>query len=414
MRRQGHERWANLPLGTDPRRYSIYERSTCNGARLRRNPYAALVRLDCLVSSSPAAASSIERLWLDMRHEYVALPLVQATLKRCVTLRALSLPWTCLRLFSAETWRAILRPDSASPLRSLELMCGEPSLADRNALPTPAEVVSVAALNLDLSGLRRLKLFGHSSWMPVNDDDLAAMANTATHLEEFHLTRVSSISIRGVMAIVRASRDHLRILDYSPRAPNGVTHPDPGELPCGEHACEQLAACPRLVDLSVSLPSVCPALFTHSMGCRWEGECQVRAQRACCSGSDLDGENCISWRADTLARTLRAARQLSAARRGGTLPTRLNVELFYAGCVLEPAAARVHGDWDSARALSAQRWPNGPLGRAEQVLPSGHGPAEPNADPDADDAPSKSRPAFESVTEDMFLEAAVSGWVRVP
>ena len=116
--------------------------------------------------------------------------------------------------------------------------------------------------------------------MPITDDDLFGMARTATQLEDFHMTSISSISLRGVLAVVRASRDRLRVLEHSPRSQNGFRYPHPEYLNGKEHLCETLRSLPKLETLSMSLPSVCADLFCRD-DAKLRGDMQVRALRLC-------------------------------------------------------------------------------------------------------------------------------------
>jgi hypothetical protein len=150
------------------------------------------------------------------------------------------------------------------------------------------------------------------------------------------------------MAIVRSSRQTLRVLEHSPRSNDGFRNPHPGHLCDGSHACALLAACPRLTDVSVSLPSVCPALFANTL-VRWRGDCQVRTLGLCGTApADVPRR---------LPHLLEAARQLVAARASVACPTRLTVEIFFADLIFDPHARRVHGDFQVAALLSGGAWP---------------------------------------------------------
>ena len=54
---------------------------------------------------------------------------------------------------------------------------------------------------VDFGRLKRLKLFGNTTFLPINDQDLKAIAKTATNLEELHVTALSTVTIEGKMAL---------------------------------------------------------------------------------------------------------------------------------------------------------------------------------------------------------------------
>lgn len=161
------------------------------------------------------------------------------------------------------------------------------------------------------------------------------------------------------MAIVRASRNTLRVLEHSPRSNDGFWHPHPGYLQDGAHICDILTSCPRLQDLSISIPTMCASLFSnHSV--RWRGECQVRALGLC--GHDdyqASGSDCGNSHAAHLAlrKVLSAARGLMRVRANGTIPDELNLEIFFADMIFDPVVHAVHGDFAMAEMISGGTWP---------------------------------------------------------
>jgi hypothetical protein len=133
----------------------------------------------------------------------------------------------------------------------------------------------------------------------------------------------------------------------------------------GAHACAVLADCPRLADVSVSLPTVCAGLFAGRCA-RWTGECQVRA-RGLCGLADCPAREADARGKALLRGVLDGARRLVAARATVRDPERLTVELFFAGLIFDPHARRVHGDFRLAAVVSGGTWPVAPA-------PSGKGP----------------------------------------
>jgi hypothetical protein len=122
---------------------------------------------------------------------------ILATVNSCANLTSLSIPWTILRHGSAKQWSELLGRHRGLSLRSLELLAVNLSevqmkLAVKATMENPLESARV-----NFSQLKRLKLFGDSNFSPINDDDLKAIARTATHLEEFQITCMSTVTIEG-------------------------------------------------------------------------------------------------------------------------------------------------------------------------------------------------------------------------
>jgi hypothetical protein len=293
----------------------------------------------------------VRRLWFNGLYVPETDEKIISILRLCKNLRIATLPWTILRHGSPQDWASILEARNDLPLKSLELHMIEPSALEQVQIMSIPQQSPLLSSLVDFSSLKRLKLVGSTSTFPINDQDLIAIARTATNIEEFQLTCTSSVTIEGVMAIVRASRTTLRVLEHSPRAEHGFWHPDPGHVSDGAHICEQLAACPRLEAVSVSLPSMCAALFANRQ-VRWHGDCQVRALRLC----GVDDERSVGAQL-RLREVLEQARKLISARARGTLPASLTLELFYANMIFDPHAHVVHGDFEEGELLSNERWP---------------------------------------------------------
>jgi hypothetical protein len=304
------------------------------------------------LDSVPEAAASVRRIWFNGLYVPETDAHVISILRLCTNLQTVTIPWTILRNGSPADWAAILGTNSNnSALHSLELHMITPSSVERAQILSMPRQLPLLSAAVDFSALKRLKLLGSTNTLPVCDQDLFAIARTATNIEEFHLTCTDTVTIDGVMAIVRASRRSLRVLEHSPRADHGFWHPDPGHTSDGVHICELLAACPRLTDVSVSLPSMCAALFANEQ-VRWRGDCQVRALGLCGIEDKRSNEAHAMLR-----KVLKQARRLICARATGTLPAMLTLELFYANMIFDPHAHVVHGDFEEGEAFSQGRWP---------------------------------------------------------
>jgi len=260
-----------------------------------------------------------------------------------------------LRHADAEDWEALLLRDSARPLESLELIATKLSEQQKCEFREAPLTTPLMNWSVDFGRLKRLKLFGNTDVFPVCDDDLRMIARTATQLEEFVMTCISTITIEGVMAIVRSAARTLRVLEHSPRSDDGFFHPHPGTLASGEHICELLTACPNLRDVSISIPTMCPALFAKA-GVRWRGDCQVRALGLCDHGVATRSSSAIV----ALKQTLEQARLLINSRAAGSFSEELRLELFFADMIFEPHLELVHGDFSEAEEMSGGDWPARP------------------------------------------------------
>jgi len=348
---RGSERWAEL---TNKRlKYSIYELiDNPSGYPVYRDPHGSLKQTDRLFASLPSAASQVRRLWFNGFYAAETDKLILSIVTNCRQLQYLSVPWTLLRRATAQEWVDLLNADIAgrSPLHSLELTAVCLPRDQALALEADITVNPLKDPRVDFGSLKRLKIFGNTLHKPVCDVDLQLIARTATNLECLDITNLSTITVAGMLALVKASRETLQVLEHSPRSDDGFYHPHPGRLETGEHICELLAGLPRMRDLSISVPSMCAALFAiHEVN--WTGELQIRATELCDCGKRTGADT----RADKLRATLDAARSLIAAKR--RVRHELSAQLFFAGCIFEPEKKLVHGDFALAEINSSGRWP---------------------------------------------------------
>jgi len=414
VRRQpGSERWAELAVKR--KTYDIYElidRPT--GCAVYRDPYQDLKNTVQLFVDYPQVTDNVQRVWFHSFYTPNAEALIFKMLQSCRYLSSITVPWTVLRHGSVIDWLHLLGIANKGdmPVQALEFhaVCLPEALAadpeiniDRQALLDP---------RVNFSNLKRLKFRGNTTLLPVNDNDLFMIAQTANNLEQFHITSMSTVTINGVMAIVKAAQQTLQLLDHSPRADDGFRHPNPGMLPPTDHACEILARCTQLRDLSVSLPSMCADLFSRD-NVRWRGELQVRALSLCdetcppsrCSSytSLVNKQNSFfldahGKRVRALKRLLETARALTKAHERQR--KRLDVELFFAGCIFDPAEYRVHGDFSVTELLSYGHWP-------ESKQASGKGPYGSTG------LYAKEEGEWDWVNEQEYLRALEVGWISI-
>ncbi len=252
-----------------------------------RDPFCELKATLKLLSKYPSLASNIRRLWFGGFHVSETTTYIFQVLSYCENLKSVTLPSIALHHGTVEDWSHLLgRRPGLEGISSLELLAVDLKETQRLSIANHTNHRALDHRIVDFSGLERLKIFGDTNHMPVMDDDLKKMARTATNLQEVHVTGMSSITIEGVMALVKASKNTLRVLEYSPVSKDGFEHPDIASTQRSEHYCELLTSCHRLENLSISVPSICPALFA-SESVNWKGEVQIRAAKLCTFDQDL-------------------------------------------------------------------------------------------------------------------------------
>lgn len=344
---RGSERWADLTLRRPS--YGLYELiENPRGLAVYRDPYSNLKQTYSMLQAIPEISQHVRRLWFNGFYVADTDRLILNVVAQCPQLELLSVPWTVLRRSTAEDWVSLLKNgiDGAKPLYSLEIQSICLPKDQAAALERDTGMSPLLDSRVDFSGLSRLKFFGNTTHNPVSDKDLLEIARTATNLTCLDFTNISTISVAGMLALVKASHSTLQVLEHSPRSSDGFFHPFPGSLESGEHICEVLTSLPKMRDLSISIPYMCDKLFiNHSVN--WEGELQVRA-------TDICGCSPIS-RSNKLERVLAEARNLIAARK--RLGHQLSIELFFAGCIFEPGKKLIHGDFSISTISSGGIWP---------------------------------------------------------
>ncbi|KAL8694886.1 MAG: hypothetical protein Q9218_000550 [Villophora microphyllina] len=297
-----------------------------------RDPYLLLRKTVDLFAKHPSLASSVRRIFFDGYYGIETNAMIFRILKHCDKLDTVSLPWTTLRYGSAEDWSHLLRArNNGTVLLSLELLAVD--LKQIQLIDRARQVNSrpLESANVSFGHLERLKLSGSSNLLPIQDDDLITISRTA-QLREIHVTGTTAITTKGLMAVCRASRETLRVLEHSPLSDDGFEHPHAS--PTNGHACEKVVQCSCLNNLAVSLPTFCGDLFLKT-SVHWAGEVQIRAAAICGQAGTLR-QNPDSQRA--LFDVLGQARSLVQAQQGKGIE--LNIEIFigitFANCLLLP------------------------------------------------------------------------------
>ena len=338
-----------------------------------RDPFQSLRATFELFSTYPAFASHVRRLWLDGYYSAETDAMIFPILSLCTNLRFVSLPWTSLRHGTVEDWSNLLGPNLLGhSIESLEVLAVDikQSQVDREANRNNKKPLESAEVNFN--SLRRLKVQGQSNFSPVTDTDLITIARTATRLREIHITGTVSVSNSGIGALAEASQETLEILEHSPplAAAGSPEHRDLSSLLRApqqqqQHICPRILACPKLRNLSLSLPFVCPRLFTNKT-VKWEGQVEIRASSIC--GHDTHALKTSPHAQDALWQSLTSARTLITSKQQEQ-NVELDIEIHINDWIFEPRRARVHGDFAFAKVLSGGAWP-------VQEEKSGKGPYE--------------------------------------
>lgn len=389
---RGSERWADLTLRRP--NYRLYELIEYpKGLPVYRDPYSNLKQTKTMLSFLPQVAVHVKRLWFNGFHVEETDRLIFDVVARCPQLEFLSVPWTVIRRGTVNDWVSLLKKDmkDAKPLFSLEIqsICLPKDQAED--LDNHNSMNPLFDNAVDFSGLSRLKFFGNTLHRPISDKDLHAIARTATNLTCLDFTNISTISVAGMLALVKASYATLKVLEHSPRSSDGFYHPFPGRLDSGEHICQLLNSLPKMQDLSISIPHMCSSLFAN-LDVKWEGELQVRATDIC----GCNANTATNVRADRLAKILAEAREIIASRR--RLGHRLSIELFFAGVIFEPEKKLIHGDFSMSTISSNGQWPRyhhnstkGPYGSSGTY--------------------GKGDESWDAVLEEEYFYGVRSGWV---
>ncbi|KAL1850502.1 hypothetical protein Plec18170_006787 [Paecilomyces lecythidis] len=418
---RGSERW----LESD-RLESLQK--DASGQVVYRHPYNDVRETARCFAKCPDLAQNVHRLWFDGLYTVDANKEIFKILSHCTNLRSLSLPWISIRYGTAELWQKLLE----GGLESLELRAVNLTKSQLKAPARPIDTHALTDPRVSFKMLKRLKIMGDTSFKPITDADLEVIARTATGLDALHVTRISSVSIAGVMSLVKSSSSTLRVLEYSPLPAEVISHHVPESdsstqrlLPANNetepHYCTTLLACPHLTDLCISIPSICPSLFNSPDIVHWTGEIQVRADRLCGHNhSAFNSSEGVSKMKDILY----YARELIDFRTSSFVTPSypgtdhcLDIELFVGPYIFTPANRLVHGNFDLARVSSDFMWPDPePSGSNSHLMPTSKGPygytGSYGKGFEHDLEGEIGHGLWNCVNEDIFFEGVKKGWVK--
>lgn len=319
-----------------------------------RDPYHSLRKTLGLFESNPALARCVRRILFVGYYGAETNAIIFRILRHCTRLEYVTLPWTALRYGNTEDWSRLLgRNEDRHSISSLELLAVD---LKQSQIETAANKLDNKPLNsprVDFSGLKRLKIFGHSNFVPLTDDDLIAISHTAVNLRDLHITGTASVTIDGIGSLANSSDATLEIIEHSPLTAGGFGRPDPlsfrGQK---QHLCPKILECSRLRNLSLSLPCICEDLFADA-SIRWSGDVQIRTGTVCgrhaLSLTTSETAQSKFWRILEQARSLMSLREKDGAE--------LDIEIFVNNWIFEPRRYRVHGNLDVAELVSDGTWP---------------------------------------------------------
>ncbi|KAL9602192.1 MAG: hypothetical protein Q9219_002056 [cf. Caloplaca sp. 3 TL-2023] len=331
-----------------------------------RDPYCSLRKTLRIFARYPVLASSVRKIFFDGYYGVETGSMIFQILRHCDALDNVSLPWTVLRYGSEEDWANLLRQrENGTALSSLELLAVDLKHVQITDCGRQIDQKPLNSPKVDLGQLRRIKLTGTSNLMPIDDDDLAAVSQTA-ELDEIHITGTTAVTTKGLTALVRTSRNTLRVIEHSPLSDDGFTHPDAVAADIGSHLCEEIINCPHLSTLAITLPTICLDLFSDP-SIKWAGDVQIRAAGICNLGNLEHSPDARRAFFDVLSR----ARSLVEAQAAKDIE--LKIEIYIHHLIFEPAKSLVHADLSLGRVLSAGTWPlwqepssKGPYGQTGQ------------------------------------------------
>lgn len=368
--------------------------STCpSSVAVYRDPYHSLRETVQLFENNPTLASCVRRIWFNGYYGAETNAMIFSILRRCNNLDYLTVPWTALRYGDAEDWARLLgRNVNGRSITSLELLAVNLTQSQISNAVNQVDRKPLDSPRVNLSGLKRLKIFGNSNFMPLTDDDLIAMSQTAANLREIHITGIATVGTGGIAALVDSSDETLELLEHSPLTADGFAHPDPNLLHGQkDHLCRKILKCPRLGTLSLSLPSLCEDFFADS-SVNWEGEMQIRISAVCgrhpLSLKTSDKARNQLWRMLDQARTLMSSREKNGVE--------LNIEMFIGNWIFEPRSFLVHGNLKIGETVSDGHWPS-------EKRQTGKGPYGQTGLYGKADGP------YECITEDVF-KAGLERW----
>ncbi|RPA78837.1 hypothetical protein BJ508DRAFT_416322 [Ascobolus immersus RN42] len=310
-----------------------------------RDPYRHLRKTAALLADFPSLALAVRSLWFNGIYIRESVRFVYSIASSCTNLRSLSAPWSTLRFLTGPEWAHLL---SFPRLTALEFNAVDMRLAQL----IPENQIDELPLHhpaVDFSTIRRIKFQGFTNVNPLTDSDLALIAHTATSLEALTIRGTRAISFAGVQTLAAASAAKLQLLDFTPEVV--PTTAPAGALVFKEepHYCTLFtpASMPKLTDLNITLPTLCPAFFTHLPAMTPLTPLTIRTASIACGSTPTSH----AQKAHVLKTLLEASRAYSA-RTG----VRVEIRVLESDLMFVPDEGLVHGDFGLVRKTSGGRW----------------------------------------------------------
>ncbi|KAL8666697.1 MAG: hypothetical protein Q9202_001235 [Teloschistes flavicans] len=372
-----------------------------------RDPYLLLRKTGDLFGRYPALATSVHRIFFDGYYSTDTSVMIFNILKYCNRLEIVSLPWTMLRYGSEDDWSRILSPrDNGTVLSSLELLAVNLKKVQLSDPARQKDDKTLDSAKVNLGHLRRLKISGSSNLSPVMDRDLVAMSRTA-RLVDLHITNTTCLTSQGLLALIRASKGTLRVLEHGPLADPCFQDPQLSTDCWGNHMCEEIIQCPQLRSLAISLPTICSDLFGDASNC-WMGDVQIKAAGICKRAGSLktpvDAQLAIFD-------VLDSARRFMQTQQAKSIELNIQISLgsFLGVCamgytdiqagqfIFEPYKNLVHANFLMGSISAAGSWPS-------LQYPSSKGPI---------DSYGSAEWAYSCITEEEFVRGVREGHVSM-
>ncbi|KAL9586306.1 MAG: hypothetical protein Q9212_000974, partial [Teloschistes hypoglaucus] len=318
-----------------------------------RDPYLLLRKTGDLFGKYPTLATSVRRIFFDGYYSTETSGMIINILQYCNRLIIVSLPWTMLRYGSEDDWSRILNPrDNGTVLSSLELLAVDLKKVQLSEPARQKDDKTLDSAKVNLGHLRRLKISGSSNLSPVTDNDLVAMSRTA-RLVDLHITNTTCLTSQGLLALVRASKDTLRVLEHAPLVDPGFKEPELSANYWGNHMCDEIMQCPQLRSLAICLPTICSDLFRGTSN-YWMGDVHVKAAGICkqAAGSletPVDAQLAIF-------EILHSVRRFIQTQQAKSIE--LNILISLGQFIFEPSKNLVHPNFLMGSIDSAGSWPS--------------------------------------------------------
>ncbi|MCJ1451832.1 hypothetical protein MMC28_002172 [Mycoblastus sanguinarius] len=197
----------------------------------------------------------------------------------------------------------------------------------------------LSSVGVDFSRLSCLKIFGSADFLDIIDKDLIAIARTATALCELHIVSTSSVTTKGVGALIDSSRRTLETFDVTPSMKWNSKKPSlfTASSYYYPNLHYHIAQCPRLRSITLPSSRTCMNLLANP-GFAWSGLVQIHIRTL---HADLPDDTDFTDARQTLWKLLDQVRSFTS-NRGQPKEEQIRLELFVRDWLFEPENSLVH------------------------------------------------------------------------